>query len=75
MGVSDTGLRLAMLDTTRAGDERRLAIELAELSAAIDRRDAAERIVTDRLRHVLLIEQRIAEATAAMNQLINGRKA
>ena len=75
MGViSQTGWQLATLDTVRADDERRLAVQIAALSAAVDAKEAAEKLVASRLRDVLATTQRIAEATGQMQQLISGSK-
>lgn len=71
MGISESGLRLGMLDSIRQGAEGRLLAQIQLLSDAITARETAERLVGDRLRDVLSTQKLIAETTEQMHLLVH----
>lgn len=69
--ISATGLRLAMLETTRQQAEKRLTAQIAALNAAILAKEAAQREVENRLRNVICTRTHISETTDQMHQLVH----
>jgi len=70
MGVSETGLRLAMLDTIRTQDEAALQRAIDQLEADMIEKVRADMIVANDLRTIKTIRTRIAETTHQMSRLV-----
>lgn len=70
MGITETGLRLAMLHSLRDEDERILQRRINSLNEAMAERNRAESNVRASLSDVQYMRRRIAETTLEMNRLI-----
>lgn len=70
MGVSEAGLRLAMLDTLRAQDEAALQRAVNQFEADMIEKVRADMVVENDLRAIKTIRTRIAETTHQMSRIV-----
>lgn len=70
MGVSESGLRLAMLDTLRGNDEAALQRAIAQLEHDMEAKATADALVANDLRTIKTLRARIADTTQQMNRIV-----